>query len=160
MVTLENLYDIADNEGIDIIPHTFSKTKKAACMCTPIGKNILLDKSHIGTAAEEKVILSEELSHYETNAFYTIRDNLNSRTARCNRLRQEAKAQKHSYIRMIPPEELQAFTKKTKPINLYDIAEYFGVTVRFLEEAMTYYRTKGMMLPNEERLGGRKYGEM
>ena len=143
MVTLESLYDIADSEGVDILHCTFSKTKKAACMCTGSGKHILLDRAHIETTSEEKVILAEEISHYETNAFYTVRSNVNERAARCNRLRQEAKAQQHSYARIVPPNELAAFLQKNKTASVYDTAEHFEITYECLERAINYYQTKG-----------------
>jgi len=146
MVTLGNLYDMADSEGIDIINYSFSKTKKAVCMCTPVGRNIILDKAHIETKAEEKVILAEEISHYETNAFYTIRDNMNNHTARGNRLRQEAKAQHHSYLRVLPPDELQIYIRRMKSVNVYEVAEHFDVTVESVCRAMEYYETKGYCL--------------
>lgn len=138
---LEKLYDKALESNISIYKFHVSKTKKAACLHNDGYKAIALDKPRIESAAEEKVLLAEELGHYETGSIYLIEATYNTPLARANRENGEAKARRYATKETLAPAEIQKAID-SGCYNDYEIAEYCDVPIDFLRDAFKYYRQK------------------
>lgn len=107
-------------------------------------KIIVLNNSSIDTSAKEKVALAEELAHFETNSLYYIQCDFNTPTQRLNRRKAELKAKRRAIENIIPPEDIQNAINNWAGNNLYKIAEYCDVPVDYLQDAISYYETKGI----------------
>lgn len=143
MDKLSSLHGYAFDNEINIVDFHFSKTKKAACLHMRPNKHILIDKKSIESWNEEGSILAEEIGHYETGALYVIESTCNSPIARSNRIKYEAKAMHWAYQYYLPPEDIQNGIDYGGN-DEHVIAEFCQVTVEFLQNAITYYKTKGI----------------
>ena len=143
MDKLERLHDHVWKRGIHIVNTRFSKTKKAACMGKEY-KNIILDKSAIESKAEEGILLVEELGHYETEGLFIMEADANSPFARMNRGKQETKVRHFSYKTYLTVSEIQRAAEWCGKDD-WAIAEYCGVPLYFLRDAIEYYRSCGVV---------------
>ena len=140
---LEKLYNKAFADGIHILDYNLYPTTRAICMCNGQSKNIVINRPAITSKAEETVVLSEELAHYETGTLYMLKPNFNSNIERSNRIKYEAQA-KHRAIQNILPVQ-----KIKKAIvyacgNPHEAAEYCEITVEFFNEAVEYWQSTGI----------------
>ena len=142
MNALEKLYDYAYEIGIDIYSERLSDTKKAVCLRFDDFKVIALDKSRIETGMEEKVILAEEIGHYETNSMYGLSEDMNTPFARANRGKAEYRAKAWRTERLLPPETIQSAIYKC--YDEYNLADYLDVPINILREAIEYWGMKGV----------------
>ena len=100
------------------------------------GNNILI---RTGLTIAEKIgVLAEEIGH-----FYTSTGNILDQTKVIN-LKQEYIARGWAYKRVIPPGVITDGFKQGHT-ELWSLAEYLGVTPEFLEEAIIYYKVKGLL---------------
>jgi len=87
------------------------------------------------TTAEKTCVLAEELGHYHT----TVGDILDQ-SVPANR-KQERRAREWAHQRLIPLERIvEAY--RNKIAEQLELAEYFGVTEQFLQEAIQRYKDK------------------
>ena len=109
MTDTEYLYAFADEIGISVYNIGVSDQKKAVCLYVSEEdiKSIAIDKSRIETSAEEKMILAEEIGHFETGAFYLLETDTNSSRHRINRRKAEYKAKVWSIKKLLPAHVLQ-----------------------------------------------------
>jgi len=140
MDDLEMVYDEAYNENIEIINMHFSETKKAACVCNRTN-NILLDKAHITSSAEEKEKLGREVMHIKTGNLFYIQGNKYLLPSYKKSLEVRTK---HAYIRKtLPPDKLQQAID-AHCLSIGEIAEYFDHTPEFVKETFEYYEGVGL----------------
>jgi len=153
LTKLEHVEDIAHENKLHIHNFHFSNTKKAACMKSGDYKAIALDRSAIETTAEECVLLAEEVGHYETGALYSIESTYNTPVARSNRIKFEAKAKHWAIDKLLSPDEIECGLKMHGG-NITMVAEHYQVTVDFLQDAIDYFRSCGIVFqfdePNED----------
>lgn len=95
---------------------------------------ILIDKK-IVTDVERKCILAEEIGHHETT-FGDIIDE----TDISNR-KQEIIARRWAYRRMVSLTKI-VVAHQVGIRNIYELADFLGVTENFLKEALNYYENK------------------
>lgn len=130
----EELLIEAGNEGISVYERDIGKLKGLY-----IDGNIALSPS-IRSYAEKACILAEELGHYHTTC-----GNILDQSKAENR-KQERKARAWAYERLVNFHGLIE-ASKCGIKNKYELAEFFGVTEWFLEQAIQYYKEKyGMFL--------------
>ena len=128
---LNALYDYAERQGIHIDCYdlvkieSLSLTDEGECY---IGINPFILKSH----AEEKVKLAHEVGHCETVSFYDTNSPWYIRE-RC-----EARAEKWAIKKLIPKDELVE-AHKNGICDVYELADYFSVTLDFMCAALKYY---------------------
>lgn len=84
-------------------------------------------------------ILAEEIGHYETSAG-DILDYTDYRS-----IRQETKARRWGYKKLITQEELLKFIEKKEAVHIYELAEAFGVTEHYVEQTVSMYRVEGII---------------
>ncbi len=83
-------------------------------------------------------ILAEEIGHYQTSSDKDISD-----YASLQNRKEEAKARKWSYKRLISSEELVKFKRSQDPICSYEIAEELHLPQDIVEETIAMYRSEG-----------------
>jgi len=145
MDKLNNLYEFAFEQGINIINGKYSNTKKAVCMGRGQHKNVILDKQSIISKAEEVDVLSEEIGHFETGALYTLQATHNTPVARSNRMKCEGMAKAWAYDRYCAPCEIETAFEQEGSYGDNAVAEYCSVTVDFLHKAIEYHRSHGVV---------------
>lgn len=132
MNTLD-MYKIAENENIDILNYKWTNTK---ARIFEIDNNyyIGLDDEQINNSIEEKEILAEELGHYYCNALYYL-DSDKILRDKC-----EHRAMKWAYSVLVPFPKLKE--KIIQGFNLYDLADYFNVDIKYMINCIDFYTEK------------------
>ena len=100
---------------------------------------IITLSSAIRTAAERLVVLAEELGHHIIGGGNILFGNLPQAVR--NQLENRARA--YAYGILLPVAKLLPYLRRNEPY--WDIAEEFGVMQEFVEDAVDYYRTKGLI---------------
>lgn len=131
MNTYEDLEKEACEDGIEIFHHSFkNEALKGLCVDDTITLN-----TNLSTTAEKRCVLAEELGHC-----YTSHGDILNMASACNR-KQEYRARIWAYKKLISLDDLYA-AFKTGRRKRYEIAEYLEVTEPFLDEALSYFKTK------------------
>lgn len=123
----EKLLCEAENEHIDVtyLP-LCNRIKGLYC------DSVIAINSKISTTAEKTCILAEELGHY-----YTSYGNIIDLSKTPNR-KQEIRAQHWAVKRLVTPKNIiMAFEAGCR--NMFEVAEYIGVTEEFLIRAFEAY---------------------
>lgn len=128
-----DMYKIAENEKIDVFNYKWTSTK-ARIFEIDNKYYIALDNQQIDNSIEEKEILAEELGHYYCNALYY----LNSDKIVINKC--EHRAMKWAYSVLIPLKKLKE--KIAQGFNLYDLADYFDVDYKYMNDCINFYTEK------------------
>ena len=137
MVTLEKLYDKAEQENINI--HNFNLENHKGCYYEYKNKKfIFMNYCYINSETEEKLTLSEELAHYYTGATYNIDDTYYLKE------KAEYKALKWQINTLLPYSELSTQIKKGLT-EIWELAEYFQVSEDFIRQALEYYKNKNLV---------------
>ena len=101
-------------------------------------KVVGIDRSKIDGCAEEYTILIHEKGHFDSGAFYT------ASSPYLLKEQAERRADRAAILRYIPLEELRECLAAGM-VEIWDLAEYFGVTEAFMRKCVEYYRdTLGM----------------
>ena len=129
---LSALYDIASQQDIPVLSFPLEKTGSLSHMDDRGRCAIGLDPSVRDGAALERVHLSHELGHCVTGSFY------NRYAAVDHRRRHENRADKWAIRKLIPAGELDDAVAAGHT-DLWDLAEYFGVTEPFMRKAVSLY---------------------
>lgn len=130
----DELYEIADENGIRIDVFPMPATKSAAVMSD--GKCfVALDPNIITSNAAGKVCLAHEIGHCETASFYNLYSPLDLRG------KHEKKADRWAIEHLIPPDELEKLIRQGCA-DIQTMADNFGVTVEFMEKALKFYYCK------------------
>ncbi|WP_124100619.1 ImmA/IrrE family metallo-endopeptidase [Ruminococcus sp. Marseille-P6503] len=130
-MTSAELYRFADGRNILTIDGRLNKARSLSLMDGARNCAIVMDSSKISTSAEETVILAHEVGHCETGAFYD--ENSLELRSRC-----EYRADKWA-IKMLIPKESLAEALENGATELWQLAEYFGVTEDFMLKACRLY---------------------
>lgn len=132
MNTLD-LYRIVDKEKINIEDFNWSNVK-ARIFEIDSKYYIALDNKQIDTSIEEKEILAEEIGHYFCNALYYINSSKELKD-KC-----ELRAKKWAYSVLVPLQKLKE--KLTQGFDLYELADYFDVDVKYMIDCIDFYAEK------------------
>lgn len=93
---------------------------------------IAIDPGKIKSSADERVKLAHELGHCKQGAFYNP-------YAACDvRRKHENRADKWAVKKLIPEDELDEAVADGCT-ELWELAEYFGVTEEFMRKAVCWY---------------------
>lgn len=138
-MNLNKLYNIAENEKIDII--NFKMKKSKARIINIDNSYIFIDYSKISTYTEEKCLLAEELGHYYFSAYYSFS------SSQINIDKQEYKALKWKSLVCVPLKSILSCFKKGI-CNLSDIATELQVEPTMVEFAYNYYKENNMLFYN------------
>lgn len=127
---VNELYEFAENKKIIVLDAPLTRCPSLSINdkgdCT-----IVIDHFQIKSQADEKVKAAHEIGHCATGAFYN-EHSLETRS-RC-----EYRADKWAIKKLIPKDELiSAFENGI--IEVWELAEYFGVTENFIIKACNFY---------------------
>lgn len=132
-MNLDRLYNIAENEHIQIYDWHIEDCSGIYLNYDKINA-IALDYNELGTYIDEKCTLAEELGHYYMDASYSLCADLNYIN------KQEYRAKKWSYFTLVPLKTLK--DKISKGLNIYELSDYFEVTVQYMQNAIEFYKSK------------------
>lgn len=132
MKTLQELYQIADRENIPVDRFTLFSREVLSIMDEDGSCFIALDPTKIRGETDERHKLAHELGHCLTGAFYNQYSNYDCRQ------KHENKADKWVVKQLIPAEELDEAVAAGHT-EIWDLADYFGVTEDLARKAVCYY---------------------
>lgn len=132
MKSILSLYQYAEKRNIEIVtfplPETASMSIEAESGACYIG----IDYRRIENETDERVHLSHELGHCATGSFY-------NRYAKMDiRQKHENRADKWAIRKLIPVEKLDTAVAEGHT-ELWDLADYFGVTEDLVRKAVCLY---------------------
>ena len=132
MILLPELYAQASQQNIPILRHPMEKCGSMSLM-TPEGRCFIgMDDRVADGGTQERVHLGHELGHCITGSFY------NQYAKADLRQRHENRADKWAVHRLIPVDALDDAIAAGHT-DLWDLADYFGVTETFLKKAICLY---------------------
>lgn len=97
--------------------------------------NVIFINRNIKTSTEKTCILAEELGHYHTSS-----GDILDQSSFTNR-KQELRARRWSYERLVPLSKIVQ-AQKAGIRNKFELAQFLGITERFLETALNRYKDK------------------
>lgn len=127
------LYRIAEKKGICVDRYNLSANSSVS---VSFGGNLYVGLDNGISGAKEKVCLAHELGHCQTSGFYNIYSPFDVRE------KHERRADKWAISKLIP-KNLYKRAIRDGYDNIYDLAEYFGVTSDFMQKAAEYYGRVG-----------------
>ena len=135
-MTISELYDLANEKGYDVLPADLPLTESMSMMALPSERCYIgIDYSKIQSVADEKTKLAHEIGHCEKGAFY-------NRYAKYDLIsRQEYRADKWAVLHTMPKKEVIA-AMKCGCTEVWQLAEWFGVSERLVRRAMWIYFDK------------------
>ena len=132
-MTLNDLYDIAECDNIDVFSFNLEKTESLSLLLE--GQcHIAINPFKLINESDEKVKLAHELGHCETGAFYNTFSPFDIRS------KHEHTANKWAIKKLIPEDELKEACKYCR--NRWELSQHFGVTEDFMQKAVDYYLYK------------------
>ncbi|MCQ2451024.1 MAG: ImmA/IrrE family metallo-endopeptidase [Clostridia bacterium] len=123
------LYCIAEKQGVTVDRFNVRENKSVSVKS---GKNLYVGLDNELKGASEKVCLAHELGHCLTYSFYNIYSPFDVRE------KHEKRADKWAIHNLIP-EKNYKFAVENGYDTVFSLAEYFGVTVDFMEKAVRLY---------------------
>lgn len=136
MTRLTEIYSSLCEGGVYVFNRKlpFESTSGAAAVVALGGcKAIFLDSEKLQTTAEEAVTIAHEAGHIMTGSTHYINSPYD---LIC---RHEYKANKWAIKKLVPKEELDLAVRKGLR-EIWELAEYFNVTEKFMELAVSYYK--------------------
>lgn len=132
MKSLQEFYRIAKQENIVIDHFALSKREALSIMDLDGDCFIAIDPNYITGENDERNKLAHELGHCVTGAFYNEYSDYDCRQHHENR------ADKWAIKKLIPVEDLDNAVADGC-IEIWDLAERFGVTEDFIRKTVCYY---------------------
>ena len=132
MYPVSQLYDYAAASGIAVFDFSLPENGSVSIIDDSGSCYIGIDASVIDGDVLERVHLGHELGHCATGSFY------NRYSPYDLRQRHENRADKWAIRKLIPAAELDDAVAAGHT-QLWDLAEYFGVTEAFMRKAVSLY---------------------
>ena len=129
---ISRLYDFAKQQNIEVLSFPLEETGSMSVMAEGGQCFIGMDESVRDGNIQERVHLSHELGHCATGSFYNI-----YATVDC-RQRHENRANKWAIQTLIPVDDLDDAVAQGN-VELWELADQFGVTEDFMRKAVCYY---------------------
>lgn len=129
-MTTNKLYDIADENNIEIKNFKLNKTKSTSLQIED-DYYIGIDDEAIETTAEKNTHLAHELGHCMTGSFYNIYSEYDVRA------KHEYRADKWAVLNVVPKAEFIRLLKQG--YERWDLAEHFNVTEDLIQKAFHFY---------------------
>ena len=129
---LRQLYDLAEQENIPVLPFPLPQTGSMSVMDDKGRCYVGMDPSVRDGSTTERVHLSHELGHCITGSFYNIHAAVDCRQ------RHENRANKWAIQALIPVEELDDAIAMGCT-EVWELAERFQVTEDFIRKTVCWY---------------------
>ena len=129
---MQTLYTLAKQHNIEVL--TFPMEQNGSMSVMDDGGNcaIGMDPGVLDGGVRERVHLAHELGHCITGSFYNIHAAVDSRR------RHENRANKWAVQQVIPVDALDDAIA-SGCVEIWDLAERFGVTEQFIRKAVCFY---------------------
>ena len=132
-MNLDRLYDLAENEHIKIYDWHIEDCNGIFLNYDKINA-IALNYDELGTYIDEKCTLAHELGHYFTDSIYRFSDD------KILKDKAEYRTKNWAYSVLIPFKVLKE--KILNGFDIYQLAEYFEVTIEYMQNAIEFYKSK------------------
>lgn len=132
-MTVNELYDLAENESVTVAAFSLSKREALSTMDSDGQCYIAIDPHKVASSADEKTKLAHELGHCVTGAFYNVYSPCDSRQ------RHENRADKWAIKKLIPEDELEEAVSDGYT-EIWELADFFNVTEDFMRKAVSWYK--------------------
>lgn len=132
MRDLFSLYQLARQQNIPIYRFPMRENGSMSLQRADGGCCIGMDDSVLDGGVQERVHLAHELGHCLTGSFYSPYTRIDSRK------RHEYRADKRAVQELVTVQALDAAVAEGCT-ELWELAEYFGVTEDFMKKAVCYY---------------------
>lgn len=132
MGDLVHLVNYAEHHGIDV---DWFSMERAESLSMPLDEErygIAIDPGKVRSLPDLHVKLAHEIGHCMTGSFY------NRWAALDVRQKHENAADRWAIEQMVPKDELNAAVSYGRT-EIWDLAEWFGVTPDFMKKAVCYY---------------------
>lgn len=126
------LYDFAQQQNIEVVQFPMSENGSMSVMLDNGSCYIGIDESVQDGGSSERVHLIHELGHCITGSFYNIYAAID------HRQRHENRADKWAIGHLIPVDKLDEAIARGYT-EVWDLAEFFGVTEDFIRKTVCYY---------------------
>lgn len=134
---VKQLYQTLQQSGIKFFDYKIGKPK-AITICLNNQYGIFIDTSEINSEAEEYCMIAHEGGHCATGCTHSVSSSLDLIE------KHEYKADKWAVHQIIPIDNLRSLLK-SGCIEIWEIAEHFGVTENFVRRAMDIYKREGLL---------------
>ena len=128
---LFRLYDLAGRNQIPVFRRSLPRCKSLSVQVDG-SCAIAMDPAVCDTGSVERTHLSHELGHCLTGSFY------NAYSSHDLRRRHEIRADKWAICQLVPAFQLDRAIADGRT-EMWELAEYFGVTEEFMRKAVTYH---------------------
>ena len=118
---LQDLYDLANEQNIEVIQYPLSKNGSMSVMSQSGKCYIGMDRRIQDNSVEERVHLSHELGHCMTGSFYNVYATID------HRQKHENQADKWAIKALVPQDALDAAVANGYT-EIWELADFFGVT--------------------------------
>lgn len=125
---IDILYQNLEDIGVNVFSCPYPTMK---CVVSPDGY-MGVNSYNIETTAEERAVLIHEEGHFATDTFYEYDSPYTVRA------HQENVASRYGFKKYFPPEKIQAAINDGNTEH-WQLAEYFGVPVEYMDELISYY---------------------
>lgn len=129
---IQALYDFAQQNNIRVRNFSLPEFGSLSVQTDNGDCYVGIDEAIQDGSAQERVHMGHELGHCLTGSFYNIH------TAVDSRQRHENKADKWAVKHLIPVEDFDTAVANGCT-EIWELAEYFGVTEQFMQKAVCYY---------------------
>lgn len=129
---VQALYDFAKEQNIEVLQYPMSENGSMSVMLNDGTCYIGIDRETQDGGAQERVHLCHEIGHCVTGSFYNIHAAIDYRQ------RHENKADKWAIQKLIPLDALDEAVANGYT-EIWELAEFFGVTYEFMQKAVCYY---------------------
>lgn len=126
------LYDMANEQNIEVIRYPMEENGSMSIMLEDGSCFIGIDASVCDGDIQERVHMGHELGHCATGSFYNRYSDFDLRQ------RHENRADKWAIAQLVPVDELDEAVANGCT-ELWELAEWFGVTEQFIKKAVCYY---------------------
>ena len=130
--SLIDLYSHAEEKGIDVDWISMRRADSLSVELPDGSQCIAMDPWKMDSVAKEKVALGHELGHCSSGGFY------NRFAKRDVMQKHENQADKWAIKKLIPVDELDEAVAEGYT-DIWDLADYFGVTEDFMRKAVCWY---------------------
>ena len=132
MKTLQQIYRLAERKNITVDRFALKNREALSIMEDDGACFVAVDPEKIKSEADERTKLAHEVGHCVKGAFY------NKYSSFDNRQKHENRADKWAIRKLIPATELDDAVAAGHT-QLWDLADYFGVTEAFMRKAVSLY---------------------
>ena len=133
-MNIEYIEDLIQRENINLIDTYLEDTAGAYINYDKLNL-ILYDNSKLPSSIHKKEVLAEELGHYYYDATYKFNSDLQIIS------KQELKAKKWAYSILVPYDKIKNAIQNGIQ-SIYELAEYFDVTIEYMKNAIEFYTEK------------------